>query len=596
MGDTQRGMNKVPGQDFLYRRGGAYYYRRRVPLDLVSAIGISHIQFSLNTPALRIAKEQRNIQNLEWDAKFAKERAKLKHPDPSSGQTSAAQKKLLTEPLAIQLVQKYVEETDKRRCERALADPPQNSEERREAEQNIEEDLAIARDRAPMYNHDAFISHAYEEIFASVDADLDEQTYSSDALYALVKRACIEVERRALARVRDDHRHRFFDNLFDPASPPPVTVGELSNQFLALKREEAAAHKLAPKSIDKHRDNLALVREILGDEALVRDINWEACRRFCSVLAQVPPNRTKIYKGVTLDVAIARAKEEERGGLAAITQQQYLATLRELLDLAVNKDLIRTNYAKNLCPLKVDELAPDEKRKSFEIEQLKTFFSSAYYRACAEAGAAPYRHADKSWRYWFPLLALFGGMRPKEIFQMHVEDVRPTEAGTWFFSIAETTDEGDERAPELKKTTKTLTSRRQVPVHPELAKLGFLEFVKDQKKSSSDPLLFRGIRRNKYEDPAHYPLRRFREKYLKEAIDLKPRQSPYSFRHTWRDAARLIGASPDFLKAVGGWTGGTTTSDNYGSKHQPDLYAKDVARIAYQGLDLSHLYVKAASP
>ena len=94
-----------------------------------------------------------------------------------------------------------------------------------------------------------------------------------------------------------------------------------------------------------------------------------------------------------------------------------------------------------------------------------------------------------------------------------------------------------------------------------------------------------------YDDPAAYPLKRFREVYLK-AIDLKPRQAAYSFRHTWRDAARRINASPDFLKAVGGWSDGKTTADIYGSKDQPDLYAKDMARIAFEGLDLSHLYLK----
>jgi integrase len=312
-------------------------------------------------------------------------------------------------------------------------------------------------------------------------------------------------------------------------------------------------------------------------------------------LAQLPPNRTKIYPGLPLGEAIARAKQERRPTLSAVTQQNYLAALKELLALAVKKDLIRVNYAEDLRPLRVDDLAPDEKRKPFEIGQLKIFFNSEFYRTCADGGEVPYRHADMDWRYWFPLLSLYTGMRPKEIFQLHVDDLKPTEKGTYYFDVAETTDEDDAIAPERKKTIKTMTSRRKIPVHPELVNIGFIAFVADQRHGSDDPLLFRNLKRDGYNDPASYPLKRFREVYLK-MMELKPKQSAYSFRHTWRDAARRINASPDFLKALGGWSDGKTTSDSYGSKHQPDLYAKDMARIAYEGLDLSHLHLKATSP
>ena len=123
------------------------------------------------------------------------------------------------------------------------------------------------------------------------------------------------------------------------------------------------------------------------------------------------------------------------------------------------------------------------------------FFNSDYYRSCGDEAETPYRRADKSWRFWFPLLSLFSGMRPKEVFQMHVQDLRQTEKGTWYFDIVATSDDDDEQAPQLKKTTKTKGSRRQIPVHPELQQLGFLRFVEDQRKASDDPLLFKGITR-----------------------------------------------------------------------------------------------------
>ena len=552
------------------QRNGAWYYRRRVPTPLILKFG-KFIQLSLHTASKKLAIRQRELLDVEWSKTFDEADARLRGTKTQTEQSPPTQPKLLTEAEAIERVRAYVEKADENRRNGDLTADHLDPHERGEWLKELELGLAIARDRAPNYDHHEHIHSYWKQIFRDGEAEIDERTFPAAAVFDLVKRAAIELERRALARAHDDHRNAFFDRLFDPRQPAAVTVRELAEQYLELKREEGEAHKLGAKSIDKKAENLALVREILGDDTLVRDINWDACRRFLSLLAEVPSNRTKIYKGVSLQDAIARAKSDGRPGLAAITQGQYLGALKDLLDLAVNKELIRTNYARDLRPLKVDDRAADEKRMPFEVAQLIAFFKSDYYRSCVNEAGAPYRRADKSWRFWFPLLSLFSGMRPKEIFQMHVQDLRRTEKGTWYFDIVATSDEDDEQAPHLKKTTKTKASRRQIPVHPELQRLGFLEFVEDQRKASDDPLLFRGITRGPYRDPAHYPLRDFRDSFLPQAIDLKPRQTAYSFRHTWRDAARRINASPDFLKAIGAWSDGKSTADIYGSKHHPDL-------------------------
>jgi integrase len=343
--------------------------------------------------------------------------------------------------------------------------------------------------------------------------------------------------------------------------------------------------------MDRVRANAALIEEILGSGTLVGDVGWDVCRKALSTLASVPPNRTKIYRDLPLSEAIERAKAAGEPTLSHITQGQYLRTFKELLDLAVNKQLIAKNYASDMQPLRREALAADEKRVPFDDDQLRQFFGSAYYSDCA-LGKIPFRHADKAWRFWMPLLSVFMGMRPKEIFQLHTADLRRTDKGTCYIDI-DATDDDDEAPVQFTKTTKTKASRRQIPLHPELIKIGFVQFVSEQRQTSDDARLFPDITRNKYGDPAHYPLKRFRDTFLKEAIVLRPRQSPYSFRHSWRDATRWAKLSADFLKAVGAWEQGSSSSaDNYGSKSLPDVFAEDMAKIAYEGLDLSHLYPK----
>jgi hypothetical protein len=49
----------VSGNDHLSRRKGVYYYRRRVPAQLIKPIGSKVIQFSRGTTSLKQAKQLR---------------------------------------------------------------------------------------------------------------------------------------------------------------------------------------------------------------------------------------------------------------------------------------------------------------------------------------------------------------------------------------------------------------------------------------------------------------------------------------------------------------------------------------------------------
>jgi integrase len=188
-------------------------------------------------------------------------------------------------------------------------------------------------------------------------------------------------------------------------------------------------------------------------------------------------------------------------------------------------------------------------------------------------------------------MCLFTGARPNEMAQMHLADLKRTEKDTWYLDI-EATDDEDEEVNGAVKTLKTAASRRTIPLHPELLKIGFVQFVAQRKKASSDPRLFPDLKADGYGNCATYALKRFREVYLPGAIKLAPRQSFYSFRHSWRDALRRIDAPADTLQAVGGWSQGKT-SDSYGDPNDADLQFKIIRKISFPGLDLTPLHAKS---
>ena len=61
----------MSGHTHLYRRGARYYYRGRVPHDLVAVLGKQEIKFSLNTADRREALVRVRERAVEVDQMFA---------------------------------------------------------------------------------------------------------------------------------------------------------------------------------------------------------------------------------------------------------------------------------------------------------------------------------------------------------------------------------------------------------------------------------------------------------------------------------------------------------------------------------------------
>jgi hypothetical protein len=573
----------VSDQRLLRRKNGVYYYRRRVPLHLVAQFGKKFVQLSLHTTDLKEAKKRRTLRDVEWDAKFAA------CSSPANGDASpAVQTSLLAQPLSeaelIQLVRDYVARQHQLATKRDVTDYPENPTQKAEMriEAEVESQILTSRDHPQAQQ---WIYIAGQEALKPAGASLKDPAIPGEALAELVRRALLELTRRRHARLADDHSRSFFDQLFDPGRPVKETFGKVAEQYQRLVEEDADINGLGAKGLDRQRATIALIREIVGDQTQIDAIDYDACLRARTVLARLPANRTKLYPDLPIDQAIARAEKDGKPLLAPVTQERYLGALRDILDLAAKKRLISVNPAEGLKPIKRDAVAASEKRKPFTLQQIADFFKSGFYAECAKQSPA-FAHDKQGWRFWLPLLCLFLGARPNEMAQMHVADLKRTQKGTWYLDIEGTADEEDSNG--ASKTLKTVTSRRKIPLHPELIKIGFVQFVEQRKKVSGDPRLFLLVP-DKYGNHASYPLKRFRDAYLPDATKLEARQTFYSFRHSWRDALRRIKAPDSTLVGVGGWS--QAISDNYGDKLNPDFQIEIIKKISFPGLDLCMLHL-----
>lgn len=158
------------------------------------------------------------------------------------------------------------------------------------------------------------------------------------------------------------------------------------------------------------------------------------------------------------------------------------------------------------------------------------------------------------YQFWLPLLGLLTGGRLNELCQLDTEDVRKTQAeGIWTISMMD-----DELDRPLPKSLKNQSSRRVLPIHSELIRMGFLAFVEQAISEGRHKLFSDGLTYNSkkgWGSIASHFFCRFPSRSTpasgyffkcgireRDAEGKTDRKNFHSFRHTFTDLARDSGA------------------------------------------------------
>ena len=115
------------------------------------------------------------------------------------------------------------------------------------------------------------------------------------------------------------------------------------------------------------------------------------------------------------------------------------------------------------------------RRRPWTPQELKTLFSHALF---SQYKLPKENKAGKAAAYWVPLIGLYTGARISELAQLRVCDVK-TSGTVPMLSI---TDEGE------GQQVKTTASVRTIPIHPELVRLGLLNYVTTVQKTGATSL------------------------------------------------------------------------------------------------------------
>jgi len=255
---------------------------------------------------------------------------------------------------------------------------------------------------------------------------------------------------------------------------------------------------------------------------------WElVCRRFLESVGGDLPSRAVTQAHVrNFKTALLTTTSKRTGNtMAPATVQKWLNALRAVLSWGKREGYLTTTPAEGITvSVKVD---PDEGRQPYSAEDLEKLFSRDACDARKGKPAGARSSVERPADTWLPWLALYTGARLEELGQLRVSDMR-VEDDVPFLAI----EPGD------GKRVKTRSSRRRIPIHPELVRLGFLTFVMTQRGAAHERL-FPELRATSY-GSLTAAWSKFWGKHARELGVTDRRKTFHSFRHGWKDAARAV--------------------------------------------------------
>ncbi|HDW2397691.1 TPA: site-specific integrase [Enterobacter cloacae] len=353
------------------------------------------------------------------------------------------------------------------------------------------------------------------------------------------------------------------------------------NENLSWLREEYLKHrrkgKVSEAALRDIRYYFDLMIEVMGDIQL-EDFDRDFLRAYESKLRTIPANRNlmKGKHGVkTLDELIAKAAECGDKLMTEESVKKYINGLYGAMEWAVDDGKFLKSPCDNFFP-------PDDKGEReqdhtdiFEPHEIKAIFSQPWFVAgTVERNAQGRFHQYCPFHYWAPLLGLMTGARVNEIAQLMLDDVLADD-GVYYLNLESDSENG--------KKLKNANSRRKIPVHSTLIKLGFIEYV-DALKAAGYDRLFPELKPHKTKGYGRPVSAWFNESLLAGRLKLERDRSKsfHSFRHSVSTLLKEKDVSSELRgQLLGHVRGKTKTEVRYSKDLKPVHMVEVVEKIDF---------------
>jgi len=341
-------------------------------------------------------------------------------------------------------------------------------------------------------------------------------------------------------------------------------------------------------TVHEYRRAVEMFIQLHGDLPVVA-IKKSHARLYREALQEVPQRRAgELLKASLPELAAWGRKHPEAPKVSPGTFNKQLGAVQAISEWAFANGVIPedTPWTNPFAKMRVE--GEDSERTSFESQDLKLLFAAPVFteHEYPEGGRGPAA-------FWLPILSLYNGARQTELASLIAADVQTEpETSTPLLYITTQASRG--------KKLKTKASRRVVPIHEQLVRLGFLKFVDDVRKRDGDKaFLFPLIATDKGRAGVKAWSKWF-GRYLRTQGVTDTVKVFHSFRHGFKDALRQGKVSQEIHDALTGHAQASTVSGGYGAKEMLARFGVKVlraavAKVAYRGLDLSRVRPFVAS-
>jgi integrase len=510
----------------LAKRGSRYSIRRKVPVDLQGHYGRSEIVKALGTSDRREAEQLCRVAGAKLDEEFAGVRAALTAAPSASPAASAPTQ------------------------DTPATSPATDTPIRINADEVASRTLGLLRQR-----RDAAAGQGYEALAAfheRMRRGLDDQ----EAIL------CGDLEPFHPLSKHEGHRNALRAFLTGDGSvkelPEQIAHGQPAQDAQTVSLVQPAqlgspTRPTPPTAFGGHTLQ-EIADKWVKERAPIKRTVGQAQKVIGRYVEHM--GDTKVEQITRRNVVEFKDKLLESGQTAVNTNKQ-LTLLSTLLNFAAKNSIIEQNPATGVN-VEVRKNAK-EARLPFDIPALRALFSSPVYAL----GERPKGGAGEA-GYWLPLLALFTGARIEELCQLRPDDVyeetyRELDGSVRSAWVLRITDEGPGQA------LKNPGSRRRIPIHAELIRLGFTEHVRQAKGRNR---IFDKLVKDTVGDESGNWSKWFGG-YLREKAGVSDKRMVFhSFRHTFKHEARAMEIPEDVSDAITGHAGGKV-SRNYGGTDYP---------------------------
>lgn len=611
-----------------HRRNGVFHFRLRLPQDLAAKFKLKDIRFSLGTRDFREGRRLTAIGRIAIERLVIDLRQMLQNADeePEIILTSGEIRKLARAYFERQVAldQDLRVHSTEYEVDLATLRAGRPAEELRLREAIGSGDASVTEDDARR-----LIQASRPE---AADGPFSVDKIGLNELAFLLLRARLAANLMAQAHDRGDFAATTTDPVFAVSTDPvPVQAGNLLHGALQAflgspvpakpltERQSTTLLQALPlvlkhkKDIEEktkgdYKNAVTWLSQVIGDLPLGR-ITDDHLLKFKDTLLEAPKNFKAKLSTENILEAIKRNGQREKPLplMDPVTiRSKYLGAIRGLFAWAADNKytLDKINPALNLRIKVTKTKGASKKRMPFSIEQLELMFYSTVYMGCKSESRRfeEGRKQIKDYRFWVPLIATFSGCRLNELGQMEIGDIKNHRGMPSFLVRTERDpeEEGDDLdvfASERERSLKTDAAVRIVPIHPELIKMGFLNYVKQRSENRRSPgSSTRLFPEWKQATDGYYSSkfsRWFNQQFLTH-LKMKTKALVFhSLRHSFKDAMRDSGISEETQNRFLGHATGHVGED-YGSGLLTWGQAQEMRKVEYRGLSLAHLYVSGA--